>query len=88
MTQKRYRMMSESLGMPITVFYGGALGTSVETDDEVQYLPSEVRLLQDAKATIPRQVHLVKKVFDGTLTESTATPPVMCAGKKSFSFGE
>ena len=37
------------------------------TEDKVKYSPEEQRLLQSIDYALPLQVHIVKKVFDGTI---------------------
>lgn len=65
----RYRMQSASLGIPITVFQERLGDISVETDDGVQYLPSEIKRLQAAGAEVHPAVHELKKAFGGIIEE-------------------
>ena len=58
-----YRFI-ESLNMQIAInnFTG-----IMYTEDKVKYSLEEQRLLQSIDYALPLQVHLVKKVFDGTI---------------------
>ena len=54
----------ESLNMQIAINnFTGIL----YTEDKVKYSLEEQRLLQSIDYALPLQVHLVKKVFDGTI---------------------
>ena len=58
-----YRFI-ESLNMQIAInnFTG-----IMYTEDKVKYSLEEQRLLQSIDYALPLQVHIVKKVFDGTI---------------------
>ena len=66
MEEKRgwtYRFI-ESLNMQIAI--NDTTGI-MYTEDKVKYSLEEQRLLQSIDYALPLQVHLVKKVFDGTI---------------------
>ena len=71
----RYQMQSESLGIPITVFASGLGEISVETSAGEQYLPSEIQKLKTIGATVGPELHVVKKLFQGTLEEASKLTP-------------
>ena len=58
-----YRFI-ESLNMQIAI--NDATGI-MYTEDKVKYSLEEQRLLQSIDYALPLQVHIVKKVFDGTI---------------------
>ena len=58
-----YRFI-ESLNMQIAI--NDTTGI-MYTEDKVKYSLEEQRLLQSIDYDLPLQVHLVKKVFDGTI---------------------
>ena len=54
----------ESLNMQIAINNSTGI---MYTEDKVKYSLEEQRLLQSIDYALPLQVHLVKKVFDGTI---------------------
>lgn len=67
MKNNRYRIKSQSLGISLTAFDHGYRSASVETDDGVHYLPREIFLLANTKSEVLPALHLIKKVFEGSL---------------------
>ena len=58
-----YRFI-ESLNMQIAINDSTGI---MYTEDKVKYSLEEQRLLQSIDYALPLQVHVVKKVFDGTI---------------------
>ena len=58
-----YRFI-ESLNMQIAINDTSGV---MYTEDKVKYSLEEQRLLQSIDYALPLQVHIVKKVFDGTI---------------------
>ncbi len=54
----------ESLNMQIAINDNTGI---MYTEDKVKYSLEEQRLLQSIDYALPLQVHIVKKVFDGTI---------------------
>lgn len=59
---------SETLGMECAVKQT-PYGPRMTTEDRVEYMPSELKVLSDIGGDVPRAVHEIKRMFDGEIVD-------------------
>ena len=62
-----YRIHSDALEQGATVYVDEKRKRNLVTDDGVIYTNNEIDILERSRNPIPKEVHIVKKVFQGMI---------------------
>lgn len=69
MSEKSWRKWCEELGLYVTIRQSVPWEYTVYTEDGVLYSAQEIFAMKMRGVKISKQVHIIKKAFDGTLTD-------------------